>query len=297
VKRALVTGSEGFIGRHVSAALESAGWDVTGLDVKRSPVEDVRLFFRQDSTPFDVVIHAAAVVGGRELIEGNPLALAVNLELDAAMFSWVLRTRSGRVVYLSSSAAYPIACQQTYPHWRLREDFIDLAYPAAPDQLYGWIKLTGEHLAARAREAGIPVTVLRPFSGYGADQDLTYPFPSFIDRAARRTSPFDIWGTGEQVRDWVHIDDIVGAIMVCIDEGIDGPLNIGWGRPTSFLELADLVTTAAGMSHSTTFRLHPEKPSGVAWRVCDPTEMLKVYTPKITLEEGIAMALAAKVKA
>jgi nucleoside-diphosphate-sugar epimerase len=301
VKRALVTGSEGFVGRHMRVALEAAGWSVSGLDIKRGPAEDVRDVFREDDYHYDLLVHCAAVVGGRELIEGNPLALAVNLEIDAAMFSWALRTKPGRVVYFSSSAAYPVGFQSAFQRVRLTEAHIDLTGPRAgvgmPDQLYGWSKLTGEVLAVHARRAGVPVTVLRPFSGYGADQDLDYPFPSFIDRAARRANPFDIWGDGSQVRDWIHISDIIGATMTCIDEGIDGPLNLGWGRPTSFLELAHLVATAAQILDSTVFKIHPEKPSGVAWRVCDPTEMLKVYRPKITLEEGIVQALAAKVNA
>jgi nucleoside-diphosphate-sugar epimerase len=299
VKRALVTGSEGFVGRHMRAALGADGWSVSGLDIKRGPTEDVRDVFREDDYHYDLVVHCAAVVGGRELIEGNPLALAVNLEIDAALFSWALRTKPGRVVYFSSSAVYPVAYQRSGDHYPLREWMIDSGPLGlgVPDQVYGWAKLTGEVLAVHARSAGVPVTVLRPFSGYGADQDLSYPFPSFIDRAVRRADPFDIWGDGSQVRDWIHIDDIVGATMTCIDQDIDGPLNLGWGRPMSFLELADLVAIAAGLPYSTTFKIHPEKPSGVAWRVCDPTEMLKVYQPKITLEEGIAMALAAKVDA
>jgi nucleoside-diphosphate-sugar epimerase len=298
VKRALVTGDRGFLGRHLRAALEAAGWSVSGLDIKRGrrPIEDVREVFRDDSYHYDLVVHAAAVVGGRELIEGNPLALAVNLEIDAAMFSWALRTKPGRVVYFSSSAAYPVIYQRAEYHYPLREEMIDPGghsriIVGMPDQLYGWAKLTGEVLAMHARRAGVPVTVLRAFSGYGADQDLSYPFPSFIDRAARRADPFNIWGDGSQVRDWIHVDDIVGTTMACIRDEVNGPLNLGWGRPTSFLELAELVTKATG--YRPEFRTHLEKPSGVAWRVCDPTEMLKVYRPTITLEEGIERALAA----
>jgi nucleoside-diphosphate-sugar epimerase len=299
MKRALVTGSAGFVGRHMRAALELAGWDVEGLDVKRHPREDVRRFFQWDDgshgDAYDLVVHCAAVVGGRQMIEGSPLSLAVDLSIDAELFGWALRTRPGRIVYFSSAAAYPVRYQRMHLRWRLVENMIDLDDIQSPDLVYGWSKLTGEMLARHARAAGIRVTVLRPFSGYGEDQDLDYPFPSFIDRAARRADPFDVWGTGLQVRDWIHIDDVVGATMTCIEQELDGPLNLGTGRSTSFLELATLVTGAADYQPART--LHRDKPAGVAYRVADPTNMLQVYRPRVTLEEGIARALAAKVAA
>ena len=107
--KALVTGSAGFAGRHFREALHHRGWDVTGIDIAEG--NDARDFFSASGDRFDLVVHCAAVVGGRALIDGPPLALAVNLELDAAMFRWALRTRPGRVIYLSSPAAYPVALQ------------------------------------------------------------------------------------------------------------------------------------------------------------------------------------------
>jgi nucleoside-diphosphate-sugar epimerase len=294
MKTALVTGSAGFVGRHMARRLEAGGWRVVGLDIRTDPAQDVRRFFREDASApgtWDLVVHCAAVVGGRRTIEGNPLALAVDLSIDAELFGWALRTRPGRVVYFSSSAAYPVEYQSRDIRMRLPEHLIDLAHVRTPDLVYGWAKLTGEMLAAHARAAGIPVTVLRPFSGYGADQDLAYPFPSFIDRAARRADPFEIWGDGLQVRDWIHIDDVVGATMACIVQGVDGPLNLGHGRPTSFLELAGMVTSGAG--YRPALALHRERPAGVAYRVADPTRMLEVYRPAIPLELGIAEALVA----
>lgn len=292
MKSALVTGDRGFVGRHMLQALEAAGWWVTGLDVKNGPAEDVRDFFRSSENRYDLVVHCAAVVGGRQTIEGSPLTLAVDLSIDAELFGWALRTRPGRIVYFSSSAAYPIHWQARELGKRLHEDLINLQHIATPDLVYGWSKLTGEMLAAHARTAGIPVTVLRPFSGYGPDQDLNYPFPSFIQRAVYRADPFQIWGNGTQVRDWIHIDDIVGATMACIVQGVDGPLNLGWGRPTSFLELADLVTATVGYKPALTLR--QDRPAGVAYRVADPARMLQVYRPVVPLELGIALALRAK---
>jgi nucleoside-diphosphate-sugar epimerase len=123
------------------------------------------------------------------------------------MFQWALRTKPDHVVYYSSSAAYPIDLQGYGSEHKLVEDDIDLDNVRLPDLTYGWAKLTGEILAKYAEQEGLRVHVFRPFSGYGEDQDLTYPFPSFIHRGVHRYNPFSIWGTGKQVRDFIHIED------------------------------------------------------------------------------------------
>jgi nucleoside-diphosphate-sugar epimerase len=287
--KVLVTGSAGFVGRHLLAHLADRhpGADVHTVDIAHGV--DARDFFRHSATHYDLVLHLAAVVGGRVQIEGDPLSLAVDLAIDAEMFGWATRTRPGKVVYFSSSAAYPTALQGLGDARRLWEDAIDLAAIASPDHLYGWAKLTGEVLAGHACRAGLDVLVVRPFSGYGPDQDPAYPFPAFIARAARREDPFDIWGDGQQVRDFIHIDDICRAVLVTVDQDIAGPLNLGTGRATSFDELAWLVTQAAG--YEPRFRHLPAQPTGVQYRVADPTRMLGCYQPTITLEQGIAEAL------
>ena len=291
MRTALITGDLGFVGRHVARRLRSDGWAVHGLDVARSPDEDVRYWFEVNDGDYDLVIHCAARVGGRATIDSQPLWLAgSDFAIDGALWLWALRNRPGRIVYFSSSAAYPVALQGPGSTRRLAEHHLDFdCVVLAPDQTYGWVKLTGEVCARAARHAGLLTTVLRPFSGYGADQSLDYPFPSFIERARARQDPFDIWGSGHQVRDWVHIDDIVETVMRCVEYDEEGPLNICTGRPTSFLELAELVCKAAG--YQPEFRCHPDKPAGVDYRVGDPTRLRPVYEPQISLEQGIEMAL------
>ena len=134
------------------------------------------------------------------------------------------------------------------------------------------------------------MTVLRPFSGYGSDQDETYPFPAFIRRARERQDPFEIWGDGSSTRDWIHIDDLVGATLAAVERDVAGPVNLGTGKATSFDELAGLVTAAAG--YQPELKHLPNAPQGVHHRVCDPSRMLDFYTPTVTLEEGIRRALA-----
>ena len=92
----LITGDEGFVGRAFHRALDKKSNNVTGFDIKSGT--DARKFFATDDTYFDVVIHLAAVVGGRATIEGNPLAVATDLAIDSDLFQWALRTRPGRIV-------------------------------------------------------------------------------------------------------------------------------------------------------------------------------------------------------
>jgi nucleoside-diphosphate-sugar epimerase len=283
----LITGDAGFVGRAFHRALDNKGHDITGIDIANGI--DCRDFFKKDDTKYDVVIHLAAIVGGRATIEGNPLAVATDLAIDSDMFQWAIRTKPKHVVYFSSSAAYPTYLQRLAYKQSLRENDINLDHIRTPDLSYGWAKLTGETLARYARNEGLNVTVLRPFSGYGSDQALDYPFPSLIERAKRKADPFDIWGTGEQTRDFIHIDDIVAATFEAVSNKIK-TLNLCTGRATSFIELAEMTMLQAG--YLAPIRKHPGKPSGVEYRVGNPTKMLEIYTPKITLEEGIARALA-----
>lgn len=290
--KVLISGSAGFLGRHFAARMRADGHDVTGVDIADDPTRDVLLGFRYGKRNFDLVLHLAAVSPHRAAIDGRALAVgAGNLALDSALFEWAARTKPGRVVYFSSSAAYPVHMQDARPQFRLREEDVSLARPNEVDAIYGWVKVTGERLADAYRAQGGAVTVVRPFSGYGEDQSSDFPFGAFRDRTARRDDPFTIWGTGEQVRDWIHVDDIVGATLTAVEHGVDGPLNLCTGIGTSMRELAELFTTTAGYRPG--FELHPEQPTGVAYRVGDPTRLREIYTPKVSLDEGVKRALEA----
>lgn len=283
--KVLITGDAGFIGTHIKKRYDSK--DVTNVDIVRGT--DARDFFREDNRRYDVVWHLAGVIGGRKGIEGSPLSVAVDLSIDAEYFNWIMRTKPAHSVYMSSSAAYPTSLQKRGNRLRLKESDINLSQVANPDYTYGWSKLTGEYLAQFAQAEGHRVHVFRPFSGYGGDQALDYPFPSFIKRGLLRANPFQIWGDGEQVRDFIHVKDLVGAMFAAIEEDVPGPVNLGWSRATSFNELAQIVCEQVG--YTPEFEHIRTAPTGVDYRVCDNSKMLKFYTPKISLEEGVSLAL------
>ena len=285
----LITGDAGFVGRAFRGYFEGQGHEVVGIDIANTLPMDARDFFRNDNTHFHKVIHLAAVVGGRKMIEGSPLALAVDLSIDAEMFGWAVRTKPNCITYFSSSAAYPTALQTHDVAKVLTESDINLNEIQTPDMTYGWAKLTGEMLASHARAQGLSVHVYRPFSGYGTDQALDYPFPSFIARGLAKADPFEIWGTGNQCRDFIHINDVVAAAEAGCQAEIE-TANLSTGIATSFNDLARMVAKVAG--YLPRFQNLPAEPSGVDYRVGDPTLMNSFYTPKISLEEGIQRAFA-----
>lgn len=284
----LITGHKGFVGGYFMEKYSSH--NIVGIDIKEG--NDARDFFKSDNNSFDLVIHLAAVVGGRQTIENSPISVAVDLSIDSEFFGWCLRTKPKHIVYFSSSAAYPIRHQYSNSGIKLSENMIDLNNIESPDLTYGWAKLTGEYLAKFVAEAGLNVSVFRPFSGYGTDQDLSYPFPSFIKRGLEKQDPFNIWGDGTQVRDFIHIRDIVNAVDICVKNRITGTYNLGLGMPTSFNDLCNEVCRL--MNYSPKIDHIKTAPTGVMYRVCDPTQMFNFYTPKISLEEGISMALRNK---
>lgn len=323
----LVTGGCGFVGRHIVARLAGLGRSVvvvdnlsTGLPLSTwLPGElrdrvvlasmDVREFFRTHGeliqrrgtdasslSAFGDVFHLAAVVGGRAKIDGDPLAVAQDLAIDADFFHWAVQHRPRRILYASSSAAYPVHLQDFSSAVALKEEFISFdAGLGQPDMTYGWSKLTGEYLARIAAEHyGLHVVSVRPFSGYGEDQDVSYPVPAIADRVARREDPLSVWGSGEQGRDFIHIEDCVDAMLLALDRvEPGGVVNIGSGQLTTFRELAEMLADIAGYRPKIQPQL--DKPTGVARRVADVSRMRRLlrWTPRISLREGLTRVLRA----
>ena len=242
-----------------------------------------------DIIRFADVFHFAAIVGGRAMIDGDPMKVALDLSIDAEFFYWVTRHKPDRVLYPSSSAAYPISKQTEGNSIQLIESDIDFTNMGQPDMTYGWTKLTGEFLAKIAAEHyGLHIACIRPFSGYGEDQDYSYPIPAIARRAVYKESPFEVWGTGHQGRDFVNIDDVIDCTLLALEKISDGTaINIGYGKLTSFREIIDIFCNIA--DHKTEIKCLLDKPVGVFSRYCniDYAKECLCWEPKISLEEGL----------
>lgn len=289
-----MTGGSGFIGQHLMVALDAAYDVVDAIDLRPPAVPPsgvAHLGDVRDALPgfdrYDTVFHLAANVGGRAAIENGPLTVAGNLSIDVAFFDYVARTRPERAVYLSSSAIYPADDGVAHP---LEECTVPTGSTmfGRPDGVYGWVKLTGEQLAAVVTERfGVPVVCYRPFSLFGPGQPPEYPVPAIIGRALARHDPITVWGSGRQVRDFVHVGDAVQAIVAshaCVPP--HQALNICRGVGTSFAEVArlaaDRVGYHPGIAGDTT------KPGGVDHRVGSPSRLDEWFTATVGVADGIA---------
>ena len=313
MKTVLISGAGGFLGSHFARHHVERGDSVILVDIKPAdawtprlgrgvvsrymmfPQTDIYDWLRTRSASdaqFDVAYHFAALVGGRERIENDPLHNADSLRLDSSFFRWASK-HVDTVVYPSSSAVYGTQFQKRSMDVALHETLFHPemnAWPA-PDQMYGLTKLVGEFLAWKSAGYGLSTLCIRPFSGFGERQGFEYPVPSILQRALRQEDPLRVWGSGYQSRDFVHVSDIIGATTARIDAGIDGyqSMNIGTGVETSFIDLARLAADIVG--YDPVIETDAAKPEGVARRYCDPSEMLRYYHPQLDLRQGLARVL------
>jgi len=260
--RALVTGHEGFVGRHLVPKLIRAGYEVLGT-------EDLESFLKSPAArkKWDVVVHLAANIINVHDRGKIGLRAFDDLKLDLKMFKWVERNPPAKALIAMSSCAL---------------DF--------PEDPYCTVKCTLEAYVNCLHKQGVPVVILRPFSGYGGDQSPEYPFPAILGRAIRREDPLMVWG-GSQVRDWVHIDDLTDAIVYGVDHFPRGvPVQIGSGVGTDFFSLAKMMAEAVG--YSPKIAGDPGKQSSSPRRVADPTFAKQHgWETTITIREGIRKAL------
>ncbi len=304
--RVLVTGAGGFIGHHLVSFLKNRGYWVRGVDIKLpefapSDADDFRLLdlrrwpnCLEACHAIDEVYALAADMGGMGFISANHAQILHNNilisthTLDAARQSGVKR-----YLYSSSACIYPEYRQVETNVVPLKEED---AYPAAPQDAYGWEKLVTERLCTHyGEECGLETRIVRfhnIFGPLGTWKGGREKAPAAMCRkiaTAKATgdTAIEIWGDGEQTRSFCYIDDCVNGIYRLMRSDYHEPLNLGQDRMVSINELADIVANVAGVTIS---KKHVEGPEGVRGRNSDNTRLREVlgWTPDITLEDGLA---------
>lgn len=272
----LVTGSEGFLGTHTVSHLRNKGHSVTEIDMDRD-------IFKHGlpNQRFDVLIHFAAYVGGRKGIDNNLYKITKNIELDSQVIQWA-ETHVDKMIYPSSCAAYPkkLQTQQGTP---MHEDMIG----GETFDMYGMSKLATECMLKFAK---VKSHIIRPFTIYGPGQSMDYPLPAIIERAKR--GECSVWGSGTQVRDWVHINDALRVFEYLVHREEPIVLNIGTGIPLTFKEVAQIIYKEIHGDYSLNLRTQTDQPEGAGYRYADITLLKSLgLEPKIGLAEGIRTML------
>lgn len=219
----LITGADGFLGRHTVKYLRHNGHEVTAF------TQDVRQHLPYEN--FDCLYHFAAYVGGRKGIDTNKWLITQNIEIDRITFKWAEQW-CNKIIYPSSCAAYPLYLQEFPETYMYEEQFGN----AKTFDLYGLSKVVAESML---KTLDIPVHVVRPFSVYGEGQSMDYPLPSIIDRARR--GECSVWGSGTQTRDWVYIDDALKVFEHLLHKVDPITVNIATGKALTFKKLAETV--------------------------------------------------------
>jgi GDP-D-mannose 3',5'-epimerase len=302
--RVLVTGAGGFVGHHLVTYLRKRGYWVRGVDSKHPhytevdanefELRDLRRWDEclQATTGIDHVYSLAADMGGMGFISGNHATILrnnalINLHtIEAARHNGV-----SRYLFSSSACIYPQGLQADAEVTPLKEED---AYPADPQDAYGWEKLVSERLCQYyADEFGMETRIVRfhniygPYGTYDGGREKA---PAAICRKVALAEPdgfIEIWGDGEQTRSFCHVNDCVEGIYRLMQSDYREPLNLGTEEIVTINELARLIIEISGKS-GISLR-HIDGPQGVRGRNSDNRRLREVlgWEPQITLETGL----------
>lgn len=241
----------------------------------------------------DTVFHLADVVAGITYVFANQaFVYRSNAMINSNIFETAHQAKVERLVYVGAACAYP-HYKQNDPNQPLFKES-DM-YPASPESAYGWSKLMGEYECELYSSSGIMNTaILRLHNVYGPNSDLSpersQVIPATIRKAIRYPNEkFVIWGNGNQNRAFVYVSDVVDALMLAVEKGLNkGPIQIGTEKKTTINELADMVIKISGKKIVKEYDL--TKPVGDMGRAADWTlaKALLGWSPKISMEEGLA---------
>jgi GDP-L-fucose synthase len=305
-KRILVTGGSGFVGTHFVQALLEEGARIR-IPIHQRPmiVKDARIELVQaDLTRIEdcraackdmqYVIHAAGAVAAAGVTATNPMAaMTTNLVLTAHTLQAAWDMGVERYLVFGSSTGYPVT---THP---VKEDEM-WSGPTHPSYFgYGWMRRYLERISEfAASKSKLGIALVRPTAVYGRydnfDPVTSHVIPALIRRAVAKENPFEVWGTGNEVRDFLHVTDLVrGCLLMLEKHAICDPINIGYGKTVTIKDVVGAILKAAGHDKADVV-FNSSKPTAIPVRMVDTSKARRIlgFEPTVSLEDGLADTVA-----
>lgn len=318
MSKILVTGGCGMIGSNLVKRLVAEGHDVTVIDnlwrgrleyldgPDGRPVIDTATRFHNIDlskenpqvheivSSNEYVIHLADIVAGIDYVFGNQGELfRQNNLINTNLFHAVRKAGKERIkglIYVGTACSYPLTRQNSLDVVPLREDEL---FPALPESAYGWSKLMGQlEIGYIEKETGIPCCTLQFHNVYGSPCDFgarSQVIPALIRKAINYPAEeFNVWGSGKQGRAFIHVDDVVDALVLALEKGWGhGWIQIGPSVCTSIAEIAETVVRISGKDITPFY--DTSKPEGDKARSADYSKAREIlgWEPKVSLEDGL----------
>ena len=315
-KSVLVTGGASFIGSHLVDALVTAESNVTvvddlssgllkNLDESIDKIKFIEGDLRNQTVAdevtqgMDVVFHLANIHGGRGFIETHPGEIVQNFMIDGNIFYYAQKNGVGRICYTSSACAYPTSLQTADTTKQARYLSEEMADPfkegaALADGEYGWAKFMGEMaLKAYNTQFGLKGVSCRLFTVFGPRENESHAIIAFISKALIKQDPYEIWGTGQQDRNFTYVSDIVEGLMLSAEKIEDcRSINLGTSEITKIIDSVKTVCKIVGHEPSEFF-CDTSKPEGVHARAASTANQEKWlgWHPTVPFDEGIAKTI------
>ena len=313
----LVTGGASFISSHLVDELVLRGAKVTVIDdLSNGRKENLEKswnkikFIQQDLEYIknneiknifkgnEIVFHFAADHGGRGYIDAHPADVCSNFAIDHHVFDACNNTDVEKVIFSSSACVYPTKLQNEIgSSYKLKESDSDpenLDGYLSADVEYGWAKLMSEiQMKSFNKQYGLKGCPVRFVTAYGPREDTTHAIIALIYKAVEKMDPFEIWGNGNQERDFTYVEDIVSGSILAAEKISDmTPINLGTGIRYKMIDVVNMICEILQWTPKE-FKFDTSKPTGALSRSLDNSLAKKLlgWEPKFSLKDGLVKTI------
>jgi GDP-L-fucose synthase len=293
----LVAGATGLVGSAIVREIKRIGKQVKGISSKDVDLLDRRSTFAyiKDLNP-SVLIDAAARVGGIGANNSHPVDfLTQNIQIQSNLMDAAHEANINNFVFLGSSCIYPRDCAQP-----IKEEYIMTGALEQSNSAYAIAKIAGlELIKSYRKQYGHKWISVMPTNLYGPndnfDLENSHVFPAlirkFIEGKRKNTQSVTLWGSGSPKREFLHVDDLAKAILVCLEKyDSDQHINVGTGQDIEIQELASKIANQVGFTGEIVW--DKAKPDGTLRKVLDTSKITDLgWKPSISLDSGIAQTV------